>query len=56
MIVQVNIEGPWKSKFGFYRVMVQPLGHDLPSYWMFNGVWHWRTAPDLNPPKPWRLE
>lgn len=65
MIVQVDIESAPRSQhggkplspFGFYRIMVGPFpgDDDLPSYWMYNGTWHWRRAPNLNPPKPWCL-
>lgn len=63
MIVQVDIVKNGKrdgaqplSKTGFYRIMVVAHSNeDLPSYWMFNGTWHWRFPPDLNPPRPWFL-
>lgn len=61
MIVQVDIQTIRKSQFGFYRIMVGPFPGDtgvtagLSSYWMYNGAWHWRSAPNLNPPRPWCL-
>lgn len=43
-------------KTGFYRIMVvSPLIDELPGYWMYNGDWHTRMPPDLNPPRPWFL-
>ena len=59
MIVQVNIEKHVRpsrfAAFGFYRIMLLPREDELPSYWMFNGVWHTRRPPNLNPPRPWPL-
>lgn len=56
MILQVDIV-PNSSNYrhGFYRIMARSSRSALPNYWMFNGVWHTRTAPNLNPPDPWYL-
>jgi hypothetical protein len=67
MILQVDIEGSRPQSrhggkpltdqaFGFYRIMVlSPVDDGLSSYWMFNGAWHFREPPNLNPPKAWLL-
>lgn len=58
MILQVDIEYALRTtkKAGFYRIMWPPTEDgQLPSYWMWNGTWHFRRPPNLNPPTPWRL-
>lgn len=62
MIVQVNAELYMSKRvgmnFGFYRLMIISPGHPsgCPAYWMFNGRWHHRSYPDLNPPASWEFE
>lgn len=54
MILQIDCvpnSSKWRS--GFYRIMVPGSGERLPSYWMYNGVWHSRRPPHLNPPREW---
>lgn len=56
MILQIDIEPSSSNRiYGFYRIMYDRPGDDLPSYWMWNGVWHHRPCPNLNPPPAWRL-